>query len=203
MSDTEHIIDNPHNISDAIGQNDLQSYDIDTLIHKAGGFGRIQWLIMIFGIIADQGLNFFLWNIAYLELVPSILCKYTETSTFVKCHDYKDICIKDKVYEWKVDYSDPYSFHNWMTDQQLYCKSDFAIGMFGSMFFMGFGFLGVFLKFSDKFGRRNIIISSCIFQTVIVLLFLFANDYRVYYVVFFFAGISVTKETVLFIYRLE
>ena len=206
MSDSDHNLGIDHESEHdegKISQSDLKNYEIGTLIQKAGGFGKLQWLIILFGIIADQGINYFIFTIAYLELVPSVLCKYTKQDEFVKCYDYKDICKENYVFDWKVDYDDKYSFHNWITDQNLYCKSDFMIGLFGSIYFVGFGFLGVFLKFSDKYGRKKIVISSCIFQALLVFLFLFSDDYRAYYVIFFFAGISITKETILFIYRTE
>ena len=56
-----------------ISKDDLKRYDIETLIQKAGGFGRLQWLLLIYAIFAAQGINYFMYNFAYLELMPSIL----------------------------------------------------------------------------------------------------------------------------------
>jgi len=41
-----------------------------------------------------------------------------------------------------------------MTDLELYCYSDFLIGLFGSLYFVGFALNGVILKQADRFGRK-------------------------------------------------
>lgn len=66
--------------------------------------------------------------------------------------------------DYKVDYDDPYSFHNWMTDEKLFCESDFMIGLFGSLFFVGFACSGILLKTSDYFGRTFVIKVGCFLQ---------------------------------------
>ena len=137
-----------------IGKEDLKRYEIDTLIQKAGGFGLLQWWLMFYAIIASQGINYFMFNFQFLELVPSVLCKYTAQSDYVKCDDFKDIWVPDKVYEWKVDYDDKYSFHNWITDYELYCISDFMIGLFGWCMFAGMGLMGLGLRLADVYGRK-------------------------------------------------
>ena len=128
---------------------------------------------MIFVFIANQGFNFFSYNFAYLELVPKVMCKYTESDQFVECDDYKDICEEGKVYEWQVDYNDPFSYHNWMTEQNLFCKNDFLIGSFGSCYFIGFGFMGILLKFSDNYGRKSLAIFTCLYQVVLIFAILY------------------------------
>ena len=132
-----------------------------------------------------------------------MLCKYSEDSQFVKCDDYKDICVEGKVYEWKVDYSDQYSFHNWMTDSELYCNSDFSIGSFGSSYFLGLGFVGLVLKFSDNIGRKTLAHYLCVFQIPLIAVQLFCGEYRVYYVLLFLGGLCYAKEIVLYIYAVE
>ena len=58
---------------------------------------------------------------------------------------------------WKVDYTDRRSLNNWMTEHNLYCEPRFYIGLFGSMYFLGFLFQGTLLKLSDYYGRLNLI----------------------------------------------
>ena len=60
-----------------------------------------------------------------------------------------------------------------MTDMELYCISSFEIGLFGSLFFLGFAIWGVLAKLWDNFGRRPILIAGAISSIIItVLLFL-------------------------------
>ena len=139
---------------DLIDKDDLKKYELDTLIQTAGGFGRLQWFLMIYVIIASQGFTYFMFNFAYLELVPKILWKYNPSDEFIQCEDYKDIWIDGKVHQWKVDYEDKYSFHNWITEQNMYCKGDFLIGLFGCWFFVGFGLMGIVIKLGDIYGRK-------------------------------------------------
>ena len=56
--------------------------------------------------------------------------------------------------QWKVDYQDKYSFHNLITDLDMYCKSDFLVGLLGSSFVVGLGFMGFLLKLGDVYGRK-------------------------------------------------
>lgn len=148
---------------------DGRGYDIDQLINKAGGFGRMQWILLSFAICSYQGLNFFLYNFAYLELVPRLMCSYNGDGNFVECSDPKDVCIngdlKPQNY-WYEDFSDDFSFHNWMTDLNLYCKSGFMIGLLGSVYFIGFAINGLLLKQSDYIGRKGVIIIGSFLQII-------------------------------------
>ena len=70
LNDHSDVVEDDHM---PISQDDLRKYSIDTLLQKAGGFGRMQWCIIIFIFVSNQGFNFFSYNFAYLELVPSLL----------------------------------------------------------------------------------------------------------------------------------
>ena len=70
INDHSDVDDDQHQ---HITQEELKRYDIDVLLDKAGGFGRMQLMIIIFVFISNQGFNFFSYNFAYLELVPSLL----------------------------------------------------------------------------------------------------------------------------------
>ena len=97
----------------------------------------------------------------------------------------KIYAIKDLVYQWKVDYTDDSSFHNWMSDQNLYCESHFMIGLFGSCLFAGFALLGLFLRLGNIYGRKKVLIFGIILQTILASVLLFSNNYKFYYVILF------------------
>lgn len=168
----------------------IDANDVEDLIAKAGGFGKIQLIILIAGMIWYQGINFIIYNLAYFELVPYIKCKYPGTDEYVKCKDYKDICEQGKVYDWYVDYTQKESFHNWMTDHNLYCKDSFVIGLFGSVYFVGLAIGGFILKLSDTYGRRNIIIFASFLHIIAIYGVYFSNNYIAYYAFIFISGLG-------------
>lgn len=145
-------------------------YDINDLITKAGGFGRLQWLLLVFTMLTYQGINFFIYNLAFLELMPKLNCRPTPDTGFLPCSDPSDICLKGKIIDrqlWEIDFSHPESFNNWMTELELFCTDGFLIGLLGSMYFLGFAMNGLILKQSDRFGRKKIIIVGCFMQIAV------------------------------------
>ena len=90
-----------------------------------------------------------------------------------------------------------------MTDQNLYCKSSFMIGLFGSLYYIGYALYGVYLKQSDRYGRKAILITSCAFQGILWATLHFSDNYIVYYVCLFLCGIATVRSTVLYIYVTE
>ena len=77
------------------------------------------------------------------------------------------------------------------------------IGLFGSLYFLGFALNGVLLKLSDTFGRKAIMIAGSAFQAAICFAFYFSDNYIVYYVCVFLSGISIAKSTTIYIYVTE
>ena len=188
---------------DTTSDENLEGQDIDQLINKAGGFGRFQWLILLFASVAYSGVNFYIYNLAYLQLVPALECFYTGEKGFVDWHDSKDVCDKTLVQDYHPNYNDKESLHNWMTEQKLYCENSFMIGLFGSLFFLGFAIHGIFLKQSDKFGRKAILISGTFVQIIVCYSLYFSNNYIAYYIILFIAGISKAKDIWIYIYVTE
>ena len=58
--------------------------DQDQIFDITGGFGKFQWLLLAYATIAYSGINFYVYNFAYLQLVPALMCKYSGES------DYRD-----------------------------------------------------------------------------------------------------------------
>ena len=97
INDHRSLID-----SSLIDKDDLKKYELDTLIQIAGGFGRLQWFLMIYSIVASQGFNYFMYNFAYLELVPNILWKYNQminlcSAKTIKIYELTVRCISGKL----------------------------------------------------------------------------------------------------------
>ena len=181
----------------------LETQDINQLLLKAGGFGRFQKLLLLYATIAYWGINFYIYNLAYLQLVPALKCMYVGGTDYIDWHDTKDVCDKNLVQKFHPNYNDKESLHNWMTEQNLYCESSFMIGLFGSLFFLGFAMHGIYLKQSDRFGRKAILITGSMLQAIICYALYFSNNYIAYYVLLFIAGISKAKDILIYIYVTE
>jgi len=58
-----------------------------------------------------------------------------------------------------IDWSNKYSLHNWITSLDLHCGSSFEIGIFGSLFFLGYlSSCLVFPPLADQYGRKLFVI---------------------------------------------
>ena len=63
--------------------------------------------------------------------------------------------------------------------------------------------MGLLLKFADNYGRKKLMFVGCLYHLLLILAILFSDDYRAYYVILFFGGISFAKETLIYVYTLE
>ena len=118
----------------------------------------------------------------------------------------EDIWVSGKLIDrdkWYVDYSDSKSFHNWMTDFEMYWDSSFMIGLFGSAFFVGFTLSGVILKQADKIGRKKIIVFGVFLQLFCSYGLYFIHNKYILYIVLFISGLSISKDYVSYIFITE
>jgi len=176
-----------------VDENPSPIYSIDQSLEKAGGFGRFQWLMLIYVAIAYQGTSFFISNLAYLELIPRLECKQEDG---YKEWTVDDICKNQQMIDktlWRPDFTDSQSFHNWMTEDELYWESSFKIGLFGSLIFVGFAINGIIMKQADKFGRKIIIFYGCIGQFICCIGLLSTNIVNVKYFLIFWSGLLISK----------
>ena len=67
--------------------NNIEGYNVDQLIDKAGRFGKFQWLLILYILVTTSGVNFYITNLPYLELVPALKCQYTGETDFKDCSD--------------------------------------------------------------------------------------------------------------------
>lgn len=66
--------------------------------------------------------------------------------------------------DWRIDWDSSRSIKNWVDEMGLMCAPSLEIGLFGSIYFLGMALSGVFLKFSDHYGRKRIIQLGCLFS---------------------------------------
>ena len=61
-------------IGDESTYDQLKDESVDSLLTKAGGWGPMQFKSFFFAMLAFQGVNFYIYNLAYFELLPRLLC---------------------------------------------------------------------------------------------------------------------------------
>ena len=107
------------------------SFTVDELLSKIG-FRFIQWYSVIALICWNVGQSMYSYNLPYLELMPELLWKV---------RNRYGVCTVEKVWagsnflQWKIDWHNEMTIHNWLTDTHSLCIGGFRIGLIGSCFF--------------------------------------------------------------------
>ena len=110
-----------------------------------------------------------------------------------------------KYFEYRINYDSNETIQNWITMMDLVCASDYQIGLFGSMYFIGF-FIGSawFMRIADIKGRRMITMISIIGTIVWSLLIFAINNIILTYIFLLIFGIFVSvRILVSYLYVLE
>jgi MFS family permease len=87
----------------------------------------------------------------------------------------------------------------------LYCASSFEIGLYGSMFFIGYLFSCViFPPLADVYGRKNFVIAVCIIHGLCFLSLLFIPHIFAFYVtIFIFGAAGPLKNMIAYTHLME
>lgn len=90
-----------------------------------------------------------------------------------------------------MDYSKEETLENWIQKLDLYCATDYTMGLFGSMFFAG-AFIGSFIlpRLADLFGRRPIYLGGLCLYASTALCYPFSKSLYFNYILIFLGGIS-------------
>ena len=108
--------------------------------------------------------------------MPQFQCAYDDDlSTVFEC-SREDFCDKGQVasgISYTINWDSVYSLHNWIEPLNLACASDFEIGLFGSLYFVGFA-VGAFsvVRLGDVYGRKWVLVTALGVQTILFLLFI-------------------------------
>ena len=114
-------------------------------------------------LVANIPTAFYAYGLPVLEQFPEYICS-TDSGIDYRCKQH-EICFKGNPKEemqWRINWESSRSIINWVDEMNLLCATKFQIGLFGSIYFMGFAISGVFLKLSDHFGRRVVIQVGCL-----------------------------------------
>jgi MFS family permease len=107
-------------------------------------------------------------------------------------------------YQYNFD-GDRETFHNWMTNMDLTCISSFHLGLFGSLYFVGYviGTLTL-LRLGDIIGRKPVVTATSAGLIGLFAAFIFVNNLYAVYVMLVLTGLlSITKGALSYMYMLE
>jgi MFS family permease len=85
-----------------------------------------------------------------------------------------DFCTSNETLEWKIDWTNEESLHNWVEEFDLYCTPKYVIGLMGSSFFIASVLSSlIFPRLADLFGRKKIFLVGFYMNTITLIIFLF------------------------------
>ena len=107
-------------------------------------------------------------------------------------------------YQYNFD-GDRETIHNWMTNMDLTCISNIQLGLFGSIYFLGFVFgTMTLLRLGDIIGRKPVVTATSAGLITIFGAFIFVNNLYAVYVMLVLTGLlSITKGALSYMYMLE
>ena len=96
-------------------------------------------------------------------------------------------------HKWRIDYSQPGSFKNWVDPDKLdlTCESKVLIGFLGAFFFIGFAISSAIIpRIADLYGRKRIYTFAMVVNLVFGIFLYFSKSIHFSIFSFFFIGVS-------------
>lgn len=126
-------------------------------MHLSGGFGRFQLYVFVVLTLSFMTGGYIVYGITFLTDLPAYECK--DALQRWKTCTAEEICQNDMAAKyWRVDYESKDTYINWVEEDKLNlrCVDKNKIGLFGSMYFVGFAISSGFVpRVADKFGRKK------------------------------------------------
>jgi len=106
---------------------------------------------------------------------------------------------------YRVDEGSNETLHNWITSLDLLCTSNFKLGLFGSLYFVGFVVGAItLLRLGDIYGRRPVLLFTSSSYLLLYILLFFANDLNLIYCLIVVGGwLAIARGALFYIYMLE
>ena len=180
----------------------------DRMLTSIGGLGRWQWLVIFTFFLCIDGVNFYMYQMGYLELVPKeYFCLYegsTSVREEVSCTP-ADFCGNSEVVSYRPNYELSDSYHNWVEKLDLECRSAADIGYLGSSTFLGWVITLAFVpRLSDIYGRKWIYVVGMIVQSTGFTVLMFTNQFWVAIAALFVNGMCCTiRAQIGILYMME
>ena len=93
------------------------------------------------------------------------------------------------VQSWRIDWSRETTVKNWIVELDMHCSSNYAIGLFGSVYFIGYlASCFIFLPMADVYGRKFLSVMCRVGLVISFSLFLIFKGQVIYYVLVAIVG---------------
>ena len=108
-------------------------------------------------------------------------------------------------FEYRYNTNSIYTIDNWVTSMNLECVPEYKIGLFGSLYFIGYLLGSAFLtRFADINGRKSILTYSLATSTIAAILFLITNNLIMTYLLILINGFVIAPTaSVSYLYMME
>ena len=149
---------------------------------------------MLAFFFAIDGINFIVYEMSYLELLPEkYLCTYPGSTEAVSCTP-DDFCGQDStVVSWQADFTDPDAYYNWNQKLDLACRSPSEVGLLGSVQFGGWVITLLFVpRLSDIIGRKLLFMLGAILMLATYAVILITTQFWVMVAALFVVGLANT-----------
>ena len=143
------------------------------------------------------------YSIPFLVKMPDLLCRLDHDSPWERWDE--DKACNGYYGDYKIDYDSKETITNWITSMDLVWAEDYEIGLFGTLYFVGF-FVGsaFFLQIADVKGRRIVTIVGIIGCIASALLIYANNNQVLTYLCVLVLGVFTTLRILVgYIFALE
>lgn len=160
---------------------------------QAGGFGKQQWIIVLFVLLCLLGPNLFIQNLVYFEIKPEYYTCTLQNGTVFSCN-LDRICNETapalSFYEVDSNYK---HVKNLITDFGITCQSKFGIGLLGSMYFLGEAMGSLFYTtvgtYIQKTRIKHLMFKNVVLMLILNLLVLLMRSLQLLYFSIFIIGV--------------
>lgn len=145
------------------------------------------------------------YALVFVELMQKFECyNLSAKDAWATCVP-DDFCNKDPAVQYRINWNDRESLHNFVSKMELQCASATFIGYFGVCYLLGI-VVGCFTltRMGDIYGRKYVFIGGMILQICLVIGLVFSPNTILTYVLLFFFGVAITgKQFVGYAFLLE
>ncbi|CDW88264.1 organic cation [Stylonychia lemnae] len=193
-------------------------YTADQVFDRVGSLNKFQLIAALMCVISYSFDGYTVYTIALLTLMPDFRCVkngeeskctanitcQTTFNNFLKNGENSSIDPTQNGYY--INWDSQTSLHNWVEPLNLRCATQYQIGFFGSVFFMGLGIGTLTLAhLGDQYGRIRLLRIGLFLSLVAFgcIIFVQVSFYFTYVFLFFLGFLSPIRLNLSFIYGSE
>lgn len=146
-----------HRDSNSQSINANKKYNMDLALKEAGGWGKLQSILLVCCALIRNGGMYLVYLFAYLTMEQKYLCRTTADGTYDSCSNEMICELRQNggFVQYKQDTSYEFYLENWYAQMDMMCMSFSEIGFIFTLYYIGFGIGGVLFPMPDRIGRRK------------------------------------------------